>query len=315
MVKRGHVSKGIHMDHQGNHRQFQSAIVPSLSQSATFSNNGSLPRSQIPSISDWTLGPGPIKPPVLILPDASTKRATATPTPRRLRSSILIPPEPERKTTKSKAIWTMLSILTVLGVIVGVTWMNTKAAADVMLFQVNQAHATPYINGSGIVFPRQRFDLSSPETDQVQEVLVKAGDQVMPDQALIRLSHHGLLVSPIRGTVTAVNINAGEIFAANALLLTVMDETSAIIHAQLPLTMFGQVTTGSKAEVTASTWPGKAFQGTVSSIIPQADAQTDTFEVWIDINSQKEVLLPGMKVSVRIPAAQPGAHFSSGDEA
>lgn len=289
------------MDHQGNHRQFQSTIVPSPSQRAVVSGDSSLPSSQIPSVSGWTLGPGPIKPPVLILPDSSTEKIASTPAPRRLRSGVLIPPEPERKTTRSKMIWTMLSILTVLGVIVGVTWMNTKAAADVMLFRVNQAHTTQYINGSGIVFPHQRFDLSYPETDQVLEVLVTAGDQVMPNQALIRLSQHGLLVSPIRGTVTAVNINAGEIFAANALLLTVMDETSAVIHAQLPLTTFGQVATGSKAEVTTSMWPGKTFPGTISSIIPQADAQTDTFEVWITIDSQKEVLLPGMKVSVRIP--------------
>lgn len=289
------------MNHQRNHRQFQSAIVPSPSYRAAISGDSSQSRSHIPSVSKWMLGPGPIKPPVLILPDSSTERTTSNPVPRRLRTSMLISPESERKTTKSKAIWTMLSILTVLGVIVGVTWMNTKAAADVMLFQVNQAHATQYINGNGIVYPHQRFDLSYPETDQVLEVLVKAGYQVMPNQALIRLSHHGLLVSPIRGTVTAVNTGAGEIFAANALLLTVMDETSAVVHAQLPLTTFGQVTTGSKAEVTTSTWPGKTFQGTISSIIPQADAQTDTFEVWINIDNQKEELLPEMKVSVRIP--------------
>ena len=302
------------MDHQRNHRQFQSAIVSSPSHSAAFSNDGNLPRSQIPSVSGWTLGPGPIKPPVLILPDSSTESASK-PSPRRPRSGILIPPEPERKTTKSKVTWTMLSILAVLGVIVGVTWMNTKAVADVMLFQVNQPRATQYINGNGIVFPRQRFDLSYPATEQVLEVLVKAGDLVMPNQALIRLSHHGLLVSPIHGTVTAVNTNPGELFAANALLLTIMDETSAIVHAKLPLATFGRVTTGLKAEVTASQWPGQTFQGTISTVIPQADAQTDTFEVWVQIDSQKEELLPGMKVSVRIPVAQSDTHFSLGGEA
>jgi multidrug efflux pump subunit AcrA (membrane-fusion protein) len=193
--------------------------------------------------------------------------------------------------------------------------MNTKAVADVMLFQVNQPHATQYVNGSGIVFPRQRFDLSYPAMEQVLEVLVKASDLVMPNQALIRLSHHGLLVSPISGTVTAVNTNPGELFAANALLLTIMDETSAIVHAKLPLATFGHVTTGLKAEVTASQWPGQTFQGTISTVIPQADAQTDTFEVWVQIDGQKEELLPGMKASVRIPVAQSDAHFSLGGEA
>jgi multidrug efflux pump subunit AcrA (membrane-fusion protein) len=287
-------------DRQRNHRQFQPVIVPAASHNAASSSNGTLARSQIPSVSDWTLGPGPIKQPVLILPDSSTERATSATSPRRLRSGLLIPPEPKRKKTKSKAIWTILSILAVLGVIVGVTWMNTKAAADVMLFQVNQSHTTQYLNGSGIVFPRQRFDLSCPATERVLEVLVKAGDMVMPDQALIHLSHSGLLLSPIRGTVTAVNINSGEMVAANELLLTIMDETSAIVHARLPLTMFGQVKTGLKAEVTASALPERTFSGIVSAVIAQADTQTNTFEIWVSIDNQKEVLLPGMKVAVRI---------------
>jgi multidrug efflux pump subunit AcrA (membrane-fusion protein) len=42
----------------------------------------------------------------------------------------------------------------------------------------------------------------------------------------------------------------------------------------------------------------------VSSVIPQADTQTDTFEAWVRIDNQKEMLLPGMKVSVRIAVAQ-----------
>lgn len=253
----------------------------------------------------WTLGPGPIKPPVLILPDAAAEKASVPP-PRLRSGGLLISPEPShaRKTTKSKAIWTVMSILAVLGVIVGVTWINTRAVADVMLFQVSQPHSVPSISGSGIVFPRQRFDLSYPAAEQVREVLVKAGDQVMPDQALIRLSQHGLLTSPIRGIVTAINIDPGETFSPDAHLLTIMDETAAIVHTQLPLAMFGKVTTGLSAEVISSALPGQTFDGTVSAIIPQADPQTGTFEVWVRIDTQKEVLLPGTKVTVRILRAQ-----------
>ena len=70
----------------------------------------------------------------------------------------------------------MTSILAVLGVIVGVTWINTRAVADVMLFQVNRPYTPQTLGGSGIVYPRQRFDLFYPAAEQALEVLVKAGD-------------------------------------------------------------------------------------------------------------------------------------------
>lgn len=198
----------------------------------------------------------------------------------------------------------MTSIVVVLSVMVGVTWIDTKAVADVMFFQVNMPRTAPVAVGNGIVFPLQRFDLSYSTNEQVLEILVKVGDVVQPNQALVRLAHHGLLTSPMRGTVTAININPNEIFSANMRLLTIMDETAAIVHTNLPLATFAHITPGLAAEVSSPALPGQTFEGTVSNIIPQADTQTDTFEVWVRIDNQKEVLLPGMKVSVRIAVAQ-----------
>jgi multidrug efflux pump subunit AcrA (membrane-fusion protein) len=250
----------------------------------------------------WPLGPGPIKPPLLIMPDAPAKKRS--PSSLRPRSGLRAARKQGRKTTKSRLLWTMTSIVVILGVMVGVTWIDTKAVADVMFFQVNLPHTTPVAAGNGIVFPLQRFDLSYPTNEQVLEILVKVGDVVKPDQALVRLAHHGLLTSPMRGTVTAINVNPNELFPANTALLTIMDETAAIVHTKLPLATFGHVTPGLAAEVSSSALPGQTFEGTVSSVIPQADTQTDTFEAWVRIDNQKEMLLPGMRVSVRIAVAQ-----------
>jgi multidrug efflux pump subunit AcrA (membrane-fusion protein) len=289
--------------HQKNYRQFQPGNVPTTAPTTVFSSNDSdLPQTPPPSMAHWPLGPGPIKPPLLIMPDAPAKKRS--PSSLRPRSGLRTTRKQGRKTTKSRLLWTMTSIVVILGVMVGVTWIDTKAVADVMFFQVNLPHTTPVAAGNGIVFPLQRFDLSYPTNEQVLEILVKVGDVVKPDQALVRLAHHGLLTSPMHGTVTAININPNELFPANTALLTIMDETAAIVHTKLPLATFGHVTPGLAAEVSSSALPGQTFEGTVSSVIPQADTQTDTFEAWVRIDNQKEMLLPGMKVSVRIAVAQ-----------
>src|SRR5581483_12284166 len=97
--------RGFRMENhpQRNHPQIQTASVSAASSATTFSSGeNKLSRSQMQSIARWTLGPGPIKPPVLILPTAPAEKVS--PPPPRLRSGgLLIPPEPAhaRKTTKA----------------------------------------------------------------------------------------------------------------------------------------------------------------------------------------------------------------------
>lgn len=110
----------------------------------------------------------------------------------------------------------------------------------------------------------------------------------------------GTLISPMDGIVTSVNINSGEVFSANTPLLTIMDESKVVVHVEIPLTYLGTVHTGQSALVTPSASPNSSFNGTVSSIIPQADPQTDTFEVWIEVPNQNGSLLPGMSAFVQI---------------
>jgi RND family efflux transporter MFP subunit len=111
---------------------------------------------------------------------------------------------------------------------------------------------------------------------------------------------NGNLVSPLTGTITAVNINPGEVFGANAVLLTVMDQSTITIRAKIPLSNLRQVKIGMQANVTPSALPDVNLRGTVSSIIQQADPQTDTVEVWVQVENSQQILLPGMSAFVRI---------------
>lgn len=111
--------------------------------------------------------------------------------------------------------------------------------------------------------------------------------------------HDGVLISPMRGVVTAVNINPGEIFAPGTVLVTVMDLSSVVVHAKLPLENLDQIRVGLPAIVTPSARSNFSVSGKVVSVIPTADPQTDTFEVWIALPEQQTVL-PGMSAFVRV---------------
>ncbi len=53
--------------------------------------------------------------------------------------------------------------------------------------------------------------------------------------------HNGTVISPISGIVTSLYIAPGEIFAANRTMIVIMDESSVIVRAEIPLTYLTQV--------------------------------------------------------------------------
>lgn len=112
--------------------------------------------------------------------------------------------------------------------------------------------------------------------------------------------HHGMLISPMSGIVTSVDVDPGEIFAADVPLLTIMDESTVIVRVKIPLANLGGVSIGQSAVVTPSALPNQSFAGKVISIVPKADPQTDTFEVWVEVANPHLALLPGMSAFVRI---------------
>jgi len=276
----------------------------------------------------------------------------------RIRSAV------SNKVVQKKKIIAVVSIIFLLATTVFFIWMSVRTSAtDVTLYQVSAQNTIQYTGGGGIVFPRQQLSLSYPVSERAVDVLVKAGDQVSPNQSLLKLDptqlnaqikqqsddvaaaqayltsvstsgtansiaqaqqqyalvkskynalvaessslllHDGNLVSPMNGVVTTVNINPGEVFAADTPLLVIMDEATVIVHVKIPLADLSQIHLGQQAMVTPSALPDLNFKGTVSAIVPQADPQTDTFEVWVSTENSDRVLLPGMSAFVRIQSS------------
>jgi RND family efflux transporter MFP subunit len=111
---------------------------------------------------------------------------------------------------------------------------------------------------------------------------------------------NGNLVAPAAGIVSAINVTPGQNFAAQAVLLTLIDPSTVTVHTAIPLENLTQVHNGMSAIINPSALPDKSLTGIVTSILPQANPQTDTFEAYVQIDNSQQELLPGMSAFVRI---------------
>ncbi len=166
---------------------------------------------------------------------------------------------------------------------------NNVAAAQSYLYSVS--NSSPY-NPITVAQAQQALDIAK---NHYNALVAQASSPTL---------NSGNLISPVNGVVTMVNINPGEVFDANSILLTIMDLSTVTVHAKIPLANLQQIKTGSPVQVTPSALPNISLQGKVVSIIPQADPQTDTFEVWVSVPNAQQLLLPGMSAFVRIQGQQ-----------
>ena len=97
-----------------------------------------------------------------------------------------------------------------------------------------------------------------------------------------------------------MNATPGVYIQGGSTLFTILDELTIIVHAELPLVYLNQVSIGQSAVVTPSALPNLQLTGKVTTIIPQANAQTDTFEIWVSVPNSNGTFLPGMTAFVGI---------------
>lgn len=129
--------------------------------------------------------------------------------------------------------------------------------------------------------------------------------------------------APSNGTVLLVNARAGETAAPSPenALVVIGDVTSLRVRAEFEERDIGKVRIGQVAVVRSDAFPGKDFDGRVSSLAqvlapsrlgqrgPRRPTDVDVLEVIIDLTGQPP-LLPGMRVDVFLKAelpAQPAA--------
>jgi RND family efflux transporter MFP subunit len=114
--------------------------------------------------------------------------------------------------------------------------------------------------------------------------------------------------SPVNGTVEAVDLQPGDLVAANAPVLSLMDTSHLWIRAYLPENHL-DVQTGHEVPITVDSFPGRKFKAHVSFVARQAEftpgnVQTpeerskQVFRVKVTLDEGLDVLRPGMSADV-----------------
>src|SRR5882762_4532367 len=164
--------------------------------------------------------------------------------------------------------------------------------------------------GVDVTQARNQYEIAQKHFDAMQaigkqQVLKSAAGQLqaakgkyMGGEAQLSYSE---IRSPIDGVVTDRPLYPGEMSAAGASLITVMDISRVIAKAHIPQPDAALLKLGDRATLTV---PGEEdpIEGKVTVISPALDANSTTVEVWVEAANRKQRLKPGTSVQLSMLA-------------
>lgn len=153
--------------------------------------------------------------------------------------------------------------------------------------QVQEGADEQTLNATKKSITKQELNIGNTET----EIAKQKEDMVPPDP----------LTSPIDGTVTAVNITAGEQAKTGAELFVINDYQKLSVKIQVDELDIPSVKEGMKATVQVDALPDQTFEGTVSDIADEGTASggVSLFDVTIALNDSEGVRV-GMSAEATI---------------
>src|SRR6266567_2723805 len=108
------------------------------------------------------------------------------------------------------------------------------------------------------------------------------------------------LLSPFRGVVQSVPLEQGKNIKVGDMLVEVADLSVVWLWAEFYENELSMLQVGQKLAITAKSYPGQNFDGTISLIDPFLDATKRTAKVRIDIPNADFKLRPGMYVNAEL---------------
>lgn len=116
-----------------------------------------------------------------------------------------------------------------------------------------------------------------------------------------------ILRSSIAGVITELNVRPGMSLTAGTTLARINGLDPVWLELALPEAQAGAVQLGQAAEAQLPAFPGERLNGTVSSVLPAADAQSRTLRVRVELANPTGRLRPGMSAQVRLnlPSSAP----------
>jgi Cu(I)/Ag(I) efflux system membrane fusion protein len=110
--------------------------------------------------------------------------------------------------------------------------------------------------------------------------------------------------SPLAGMIDTLEAREGMTVATGATLAKINGLATAWIEAAVPEAQGALAQLGKRVEARLTAYPGQRFTGRVIGVLPQANAETRTVRVRIELDNPDGRLRPGMFAQVRLDNAE-----------
>jgi membrane fusion protein, multidrug efflux system len=118
-----------------------------------------------------------------------------------------------------------------------------------------------------------------------------------------------VITAPFSGRLNDLTISIGESVESGDLIAEVLDNDPLTVVVQVPQQALARIKQGQSADVSFIT--GEEVTGTIGFIGANADQQTRTFRVEIDVANAGSVMPAGLSARVSLPTGQARGHFVS----
>lgn len=132
------------------------------------------------------------------------------------------------------------------------------------------------------------------------------GARSMLDDARARLSQAeksrdaANVLAPYDGVVSERFVNPGDIVNPGAPLFAIVDPSTMRLEAAVPAGELAMVRVGAPVRFGVTGYPGRTFEGRISSVNPQADPQTRQVRLFVRIPNQGQRLVAGLFAEGRV---------------
>lgn len=108
------------------------------------------------------------------------------------------------------------------------------------------------------------------------------------------------VLAPISGYIAERSVNRGDLVNMTSPLYSLVNPTDMIAEVHIPEAELPRISKDKKVQVHSDVYDGISFKANIKRISPVVDPGSGTFRVTVGIHDLKEILKPGMFVSVRI---------------
>jgi multidrug efflux pump subunit AcrA (membrane-fusion protein) len=127
-------------------------------------------------------------------------------------------------------------------------------------------------------------------------VAIRQAELEMAEENLSKTS----IIAPFHGVVVKKYKEVGEWVNAGEAVAELINITKVLVHTSVPEKDIGTVKQGQPVEIMFDAYPGQLHTGTVKEIVPQADLQSRSFPIKIEVDNKKHKLYAGMFARLKL---------------